>query len=58
MARRPPGLIYGVDDRPPWSALGLLALQHIMLICSTLILPIVLVTEIGGSAAQVRSVAG
>ena len=56
MAKRPAGLIYGVDDRPPWSALGLLALQHIMLICSTLILPIVLVTEIGGSAAQVRSV--
>jgi xanthine permease XanP len=56
MARRPAGLIYGVDDRPPWSALGLLALQHIMLVSSTLILPIVLVTEIGGSAAQVRSV--
>jgi len=47
MAKRPAGLIYGVEDRPAWPVLGLLALQHIMLISSTLVLPIVLVSEIG-----------
>ena len=48
MAQKPAGLIYGVDDRPPWSALSLLAIQHIFLMSSTLVLPIVLVSEIGG----------
>src|SRR6185312_1223099 len=42
MAKRPAGLIYGVEDRPAWPVLCLLALQHIMLISSTLVLPIVL----------------
>jgi xanthine permease XanP len=56
MAEKPAGLIYGVDDVPPWSALGLLAIQHIFLMSSTLVLPIVLVTEIGGDFAQVQAV--
>ena len=47
MAKKPAGLIYGVDDVPPWSALGLLSVQHIFLMSSTLVLPIVLVSEIG-----------
>lgn len=56
MVEKPAGLIYGVDDRPPWSELGLLAVQHIFLMSSTLVLPIVLVSEIGGDFRQVRSV--
>jgi len=56
MAKKPAGLIYGVDDLPPWSALGLLAVQHIFLMSSTLVLPIVLVTEIGGDFKQVEAV--
>lgn len=56
MSRRPPGLIYAVDERPPLLTLFILGLQHIVLMSSTLILPIVLVTEIGGSFDQVRSV--
>jgi xanthine permease XanP len=56
MAKKPAGLIYGVDDRPPLSALALLAVQHIFLMSSTLVLPIVLVTEIGGDFAEVRAV--
>jgi NCS2 family nucleobase:cation symporter-2 len=56
MAKRPAGLIYGVEDRPAWPVLCLLALQHIMLISSTLVLPIVLVSEIGGSPIEIRSV--
>jgi xanthine permease XanP len=56
MAKRPAGLIYGVDEVPPWPALCLLAVQHIFLMSSTLVLPIVLVSEIGGSFTQVQAV--
>ena len=56
MATRPPGLIYGLEDRPPPAALGLLAIQHIFLMSSTLVLPVVLVAEIGGTAATVGAV--
>jgi NCS2 family nucleobase:cation symporter-2 len=56
MATKPAGLIYGVDDRPPASALALLAVQHIFLMSSSLVLPIVLVTEIGGGFTQVQAV--
>ena len=56
MAKKPAGLIYGVDDRPPPSALALLAVQHIFLMSSTLVLPVVLVTEIGGDFAEVTAV--
>ena len=56
MAQKPPGLIYGVDDLPPWSALVLLSVQHVFLMSSTLVLPVVLITEIGGSFGQVQAV--
>lgn len=56
MAKRPADLIYWVDDRPPWPVLAFLSLQHILLMSSTLALPIVLVSEIGGGDSQVRSV--
>src|SRR5262249_20585417 len=56
MAEKPAGLIYGVDDVPPWSDLGLLAVQHIFLMSSTLVLPVVLVSEIGGEFSQVQAV--
>jgi xanthine permease XanP len=56
MSQKPAGLIYGVDDTPPLSALCLLAVQHIFLMSSTLVLPVVLVTELGGNFTQVQSV--
>lgn len=56
MPRRPPGLIYAVDERPPHLTLLLLAIQHIFLMSSSLVLPVVLVSEIGGSFNEVRSV--
>jgi xanthine permease XanP len=56
MAKRPANLTYGVDERPPWSTLLLLAVQHIFLMSSTLVLPVVLVTEIGGSFEEVCAV--
>lgn len=54
--RRPEGLIYALDERPPMITLAMLGLQHILLMSSTLLLPVVLVTEIGGSFGEVRSV--
>lgn len=54
--QRPASLLYGVDDIPPPLALLMLAWQHIFLMCSTLVMPIVLVTEIGGGAGQVQGV--
>jgi NCS2 family nucleobase:cation symporter-2 len=56
MAKRPENLIYGVDDKLPLPLLFLLSFQHIFLMSSTLVLPVVLVTEIGGSFGQLRSV--
>jgi len=56
MNRKPPDLIYGVDDRPPFPALLVLGIQHVFLMSSTLVLPIVLVSQVGGSFAEVRSV--
>jgi xanthine permease XanP len=56
VAKRPANLTYGVDDRPPFPTLLLLGVQHIFLMSSTLLLPVVLVSEIGGSFEQVRGV--
>jgi len=56
MARRPDGLIYALNERPPLATLLLLGFQHILLMSSTLLLPVVLVSEIGGSFEQVRGV--
>lgn len=56
MAKRPSNLVYGVDDAPPFGSLLFLGIQHVFLMSSTLVLPVVLVTEIGGGFDQVRSV--
>ena len=52
----PAGLVYAAEDRPPTSVLVLLGVQHIFLMSSTLVLPVVLIAEIGGSFDQVRGV--
>ena len=56
MSSKPRDLIYGLDDRPPLAAVLLIGCQHIFLMSSTLVLPIVLITEIGGTFDEVRSV--
>src|SRR6267154_3497273 len=56
MSQKPAELIYGVDDTPPLSALCLLAVQHIFLMSSTLFLPSVLVSELGGDFTEVQAV--
>jgi len=56
VARKPENILYGVDERPPLPALLLLGLQHVFVMSSTLLLPVVIVKEIGGSFAEIRSV--
>jgi len=56
MATRPANLVYGVDDVPPSPVLAVLALQHIFLMSSTLVLPILLMSEISGDPMQTRAV--
>ena len=56
MSTRPPGLIYWENERPPNSLLVILAVQHVFLMSSTLVLPVVLITELGGGFDQVRGV--
>jgi NCS2 family nucleobase:cation symporter-2 len=52
----PQPLLYGLLDRPPAVKLLLLAFQHICLMASPLVLPAVLVAEIGGSRAEAQTV--
>jgi len=56
MASRPPGLIYGVNDPVPPVELAFLAVQHIFLMSSSIVLPVVLVSEVGGSFQEVQAV--
>jgi len=56
MAQKPQDLIYGLNDKPPFLDLLILGCQHIFLMSSTLVLPIVLVSEIGGTFEEIRSV--
>jgi len=50
MAERPPELIYGLDERPPFTQALLVAIQHAALICPTLVLIAIVVHAAGGSA--------
>ena len=56
MAKKPSNLIYGLDDRPPNLVLLALAFQHILLISSTLVLPMVLVSGLGLGAGVISAV--
>jgi xanthine permease XanP len=53
---KPSNLIYGVDEKPPGVSTFLLGLQHTFVMSSTLILPVAIVSEIGGTLDQVQSV--
>ncbi len=56
MARKPDNIIFGVNEKPPLAAVLLLGLQHIFVMSSTLLLPVVIVREIGGSFLEIRNV--
>src|SRR4029434_6549208 len=56
MAKKPAGLIYGVDDKPPLTASALLGLQHVFVMTSGWVLVVVIVTTIGGTPDEVAKV--
>jgi len=56
MARKPVGLIYGVDDTPPFGVSVLLGLQHVFVMTAGWIMVVVIVTTIGGTEDQVANV--
>ena len=55
-APAPQQLLYGLNDRPPPVNLFLLAFQHVCLMASALVLPAVLVAEIGGSRGEGQTI--
>jgi len=56
MAKKPAGLIYGVDDKPPLIATVLLGIQHVFVMTSGWIIVVVIVTTIGGTQEEVANV--
>jgi xanthine permease XanP len=56
MAKKPTNLIYAVEDKPPWAATILLGLQHVSVISVGWIFVMVIVTGIGGTSEQAKSV--
>jgi xanthine permease XanP len=56
MAKKPAGLIYGVDEKPPLSTLLLLGLQHVSVMSVGWIFVVVIVTGIGGTQEEVTNV--
>jgi xanthine permease XanP len=56
MAKKPAGLIYGVDDKPPLIASALLGLQHVFVMTAGWVMVVVIVTAIGGTQEEVANV--
>ena len=56
MAKKPAGLIYGVDDKPPLTASVLLGLQHVVVMTAGWVIVVVIVTTIGGTQEEVANV--
>jgi len=56
MGKKPAGLIYGVDDKPPLTVSALLGLQHVFVMTSGWVLVVVIVTTVGGTQEEVAHV--
>ena len=52
MARKPPNLIYGVDERPSFYELIILGLEHISVMTLAFVFPVIVVQESGGTMSQ------
>jgi xanthine permease XanP len=55
MVTKPANLIYGLDDKPPWTISFILGLQHVFTMSSTLVLPVVIAREMGAGIDVVQS---
>jgi xanthine/uracil permease len=56
MAKKPAGLIYGVDDKPALLATVLLGIQHVFVMTGGWVIVVVIVTTIGGTQEEVANV--
>jgi len=56
MAKRPPSLTYGVEDKPPLGTSILLGVQHVLVISVGWVYVIVIVTGMGGTPTQAEQV--
>ncbi|HSE00309.1 MAG TPA: solute carrier family 23 protein [Burkholderiales bacterium] len=54
--RKPPGIVYGVDERPPLVIVGLSGAQHVGLMSINLIYPVLIAREAGVSPEMVTQV--
>ena len=56
MSKRPDNILYWVNEKPPLTVTLLMGLQHVFLMCSTLVLPVVIVRETGGTMTEIAGV--
>lgn len=56
MPKKPPNLIYGVDEKPPVPTALLLGLQHVFVMTGGWVMVVVIATAIGASQEQVTNV--
>jgi xanthine permease XanP len=56
MAKKPAGLVYGVDDKPPLIATVLLGIQHVFVMTAGWVIVVVIVTTVGGTQEEVANV--
>ncbi|EFK05369.1 putative permease [delta proteobacterium NaphS2] len=56
LSKRPDNILYWVNERPPLTVTLLMGLQHVFLMCSTLVLPVVIVRETGGTMTEIAGV--
>jgi xanthine permease XanP len=55
MVRRPPNLVYAVDEMPPLPAAILLGIEHIFIVAVTFLFPVVIISEIGGTPEDAQN---
>jgi xanthine permease XanP len=53
--RKPRGVLYGVDERPPATVIGLSVLQHVAVMAIFLIYPVLVGREAGGGAELIAN---
>jgi NCS2 family nucleobase:cation symporter-2 len=54
--RKPPSIVYGVDDRPPLGVTALSGAQHVGLMSINLVYPVLIAREAGGSPEAVAQI--
>jgi xanthine permease XanP len=55
MSQKPSNLVYGLEDKPSWLEIFVLALQHFIMLMPRLIYPVVIVQGFGGSPAMAKA---